>query len=354
MINAETVSQKQASNLAQLFFNEANGRVTPPVKMVYNGRYLTTNRLFVPFYIYNNPSGGFVIISAENKTFPILGYSLKEYFNPEKLGEKEKALLTSYARDIEMIRYDSSVPESAIKAWTDFPGYISGILKSDYQATDPTLSMQEATDRIYYLIDSGKAQETASDIYSPDQWIDLINKELNIHKSVAIGLIEPSGSVSPAIIYGKKGDYYRIELDRRNQWFMRLLPSEILSSAQLADFSFPAEIPLSLEEEEPFTFLDSLISDNHYIMDNQPELSDLMIINENPVVNGIGGGHYSITIPENVIQSSVYNLSGALTNIRTYKSTNTAHIDLSPEPAGFYFALLLGESGKTYGIKLSR
>ena len=48
---AETVSQKEASRLAGLFFNAANGRVMSAPKLVYNAKKLPTDRLFSPFYL---------------------------------------------------------------------------------------------------------------------------------------------------------------------------------------------------------------------------------------------------------------------------------------------------------------
>ena len=76
-VQAETVTQKQAKAVAQQFFNKAFGRTMPQPKYVYNGRRLTTQRLFVPFYVFTLPTQGYVIVSAENKAFPILGYSLR-------------------------------------------------------------------------------------------------------------------------------------------------------------------------------------------------------------------------------------------------------------------------------------
>lgn len=354
-LRAETVSQKEAMQKAQIFMNQANGRVMAPVKMVYNGRYLTIGRLFVPFYVYNEPAGGFVIISAENKTFPILGYSLKENFDPDHLGEKEKALLTSYARDIEMIRYDNRVPEEAIKAWQDYPGYIIALLNAPYEATDPTFTMEEATERLDRIVDTGLAEETASDIYSPGQWEDMIDRELDLNRSVALGIVE-RGRVFPTIVYGRKGDFYRIELDRRNQWLMRLLPSELLSGIQIADFSYPATIPLKEETVPEFALYDEFIAEQTAAREaelKKAEISDSMIPQE-PIVESIGGGRFSIYLPENIRMMTIYNLGGAISNIRTFKDTNVAHADISHEPSGFYFASILGESGKTYGVKLAR
>lgn len=353
-VRAETVTRKEASQLAQTFFNEANGRVVAPVKMVYNGRHLTTARLFIPFYVFNEPAGGFVIISAENKAFPILGYSLRENFNPDRMGEVEKALLTSYARDIELIRYDSSEPTEAIAAWQNYPQYVKELLDSPYNATDPRITPQEARERLDYVVDSGLAEETASDIFTPSQWEGLIMDELKSTGSVALGIVD-KGKVYPAIVHGHKGDYYRLELDRRNDWLMRLLPTELLSGLQIADFSNPTRIPLPEPEDDTYRFYDDFRAEVAKAEESVTPLpeEELTLIGE-PEIEGIGGGHYAITLPEEVRLMTVYNLSGAIVQMRTFKQTNTAFADLSDTPYGFYFALLHGASGRTYGVKLTR
>lgn len=135
---AETVSQKEAKSMAQKFFNETRNYVTPPVSYVYNGKDLTTQRLFTPFYIFNSPSGGFVVVSAENKAFPILAYSLKESFNKDKMTPMVRSILADFSRDIEMIRYDSRIPSDAIEQWATYPEVVFDMLKNpeneDYYA----------------------------------------------------------------------------------------------------------------------------------------------------------------------------------------------------------------------------
>lgn len=352
---AETVAQKQAAHMAQLFFNEANGRVVPSPRLVWNGRNLTTNRLFIPFYVYNNPAGGFVIISAENKAFPILGYSLKDSFDPDRLGDAARALLRSYARDIEMVRYDSRVPEEAIAAWGDYPTYVSTLLKAPCEVTDPKFDIEESGRRIESAIRSGVAEETASDIYTPKQWQELIGEELRSSHTVALGLVD-RGSVRPAIVHGSKGAYFRMALDGRNQWLVRLLPTEILSGSQIADFTYPKPIALPEEEDTAYRLYDDFAAETRAEHDAREAAValDRLPAQDGPVVEGIGGGHYAITLPENVVSMTIYNLAGNLCEIRTFKSTDTAFADLSIEPSGFYFALLRGASGRTYGVKLVR
>ncbi len=135
---AETIGQKEAKAMAQKFFNESKNYVTPPVSYVYNGKDLTTQRLFTPFYVFNSPSGGFVIVSAENKAFPILGYSLKESFDKDKMTPMVRSILSDFSRDIEMIRYDSRIPSDAIEQWITYPEVVFDMLKNpeneDYYA----------------------------------------------------------------------------------------------------------------------------------------------------------------------------------------------------------------------------
>ena len=135
---AETIGRKEAKEMAQKFFNESRNYVTPPVTYVYNGKDLTTQRLFTPFYVFNSPSGGFVVVSAENKAFPILAYSLKGKFDKDGLTPMVKSILTDFSRDIEMIRYDSRIPSDAIRQWETYPDVVFDMLKNpdndDYYA----------------------------------------------------------------------------------------------------------------------------------------------------------------------------------------------------------------------------
>lgn len=138
LLHAETIGQKEAKSMAQKFFNESRNYVTPPVTYVYNGKDLTTQRLFTPFYVFNSPAGGFVVVSAENKAFPILAYSLKENFSKDRMTPMVRDILTDFSRDIEMIRYDSRIPSDAIEQWATYPEVVFDMLKNpendDYYA----------------------------------------------------------------------------------------------------------------------------------------------------------------------------------------------------------------------------
>lgn len=351
--SAETVSQKQAQQLAHLFFNEAAGRVTAPPKLVYNGRKLTTGRLFTPFYVYNTSMGGFVIISAENKAYPILGFSLKESFDPESLGETEKELLTSYAGEIEMVRYDTTPVDGAIWAWQNYADYVHDILSSPYVATDPRFSLEEASENVDLAIRRDDA--VYSDMYTPEQWREMILDELNARESVPL-LIVGIRQFFPLVVYGHQGDYFRLEMSRRNNWLMRLNATDIVSAAMISVVGSPILIP---EEEEifaPFEDHDSFLGEVNEIETARREVSsiDRPMLMDQPILRPLGSGHYEIAAPEPLTAATVYNLAGAIIRHLTFKGTDVANIDISPEPTGFYFIRLLGESGTPYGLKIYR
>lgn len=149
LTHAETVSQKEASRIAEKFFNAAAGQIMAKPKLVFNGKRFTTNRLFTPFYVYNHPAGGSVIISAENKAMPILGYSLKSNFSPDHIDSERTKLLSDYARDIEYIRYDSRMPNEAIEAWGDIADCIDYTINRFYQ--DNYFERIETDDEVWIM-----------------------------------------------------------------------------------------------------------------------------------------------------------------------------------------------------------
>lgn len=349
---AETVSQKQAQEMARLFFNEVAGKVTAPPKLIYNGRRLTTNRLFNPFYVYNNPMGGFVIISAENKAFPILGYSLKDSFDPEIMGETEKALLASYAREIELVRYDSDNVPQAERAWIDYPRYVKEILSSRYNATDPIISVNEADQIMEYAIEDDSA--IFSDIYTPDQWREMITDELSVKMSVPLWIINGE-NVMPAVVYGWQNYYFRIEMTRRNSWLMRLNATENIPSNMVSAVMRPIPVMEKIIEETPFAELDIFTQD---LNDSETKRRNLahtdITIMGSPRLTPLGGSHYEIVLPENIQMVRIYDLGGAMVRRFYISGSPTAYIDLSAETPGFYIINAIDKVGQPYSFKVYR
>lgn len=353
-LKGETVSQKEAKAIAAQFFNAAHGQFMAEPKLVYNGRKLTTGSYFAPFYVYNLPAGGFVVISAENKAFPILGYSLTDSFSPDTMGEKLKGLLKLYAQHIENVRYDSSIPYDAIEAWQNIPQYINGLLEASYSATDPRTSPDDALSELIIVGSGEEAASSASSTYSSGQWMDLINTELLEKPDVPLGIID-GDSMFATIVYGRKGDMYRILLDERDKSLWRLLPSEIISGGQLAVLGNPPAIPEVVEEEEPFSFYENFLTEiadeerlKSAVIDVIPQIGD------EPFVQWHGSGHFTVTLPEEVKTMRVYSLDGSLVQRDAFRETNVANVSLTQNPTGFYFAIFFGESGTPYAVKLFR
>lgn len=280
-MKAETVSQKEASRLAEVFFNTSAGQLMGKPKLVYNGKYLTTNRLFSPFYVYNHPKGGFVIIAADNKAFPVLGYSLKETFSSDNIDDSTKELLTEYSKDIEYIRYDSRIPEEAIEAWTNIPTYIHSLL---FDA--PT--------------------------------------------------------------------YEIASLESHDQWRMRSRATEFPGVGDLKKKSLeePEDEEQMEDGEIPFKFYDDFVSETKAAEERRLLMFEEKLNPTEPVLRWIGGGHYELRLPEDVIMVRIYNLDGRLVRELTYRNTDTAIFNLDSEPTGFYFVLANGASGRPYGLKI--
>lgn len=291
---AETVSQKEAMKVAQNFLNELYGEVTAPPKMVWNGRQLTTDRLFAPFYVYNSPKGGFVIISAENKAYPVLAYSRYNTFQKEKLNEEESALMKKYAKEIELIRYDSRVPEKAVNAWQNLPAYISSVIKSPY-----------STDEYRNLSDDKKE---------------------------------------------------RIEsIDRRNSWIVMPGAVEymIFDEDNYRDITLD-DITQESDEEVPFSFFYDFLETARREAQSRQIMLDEMLNPVHPVVYPLGGGHYTIKLPEKAVMMRVYGIDGAKGMEKYFSDTDVINLNIESLPSGYYAGLVLCEAGKIYGFKLYR
>ncbi|MDE6231149.1 MAG: Spi family protease inhibitor [Muribaculaceae bacterium] len=294
--DAENVSQKQAAGIAATFFNAAYGEHVAAPKLHWNGRQLTTNRLFAPFYVYNHPKGGFVIISADSKAFPVLGYGLKGRFDKDKLGADEKKLLTQYAREIELIRYDSRTPDRAIEAWQKMPQAIYAFLNNPYS----TPEFEALTDE-------------------QQEFIELI--------------------------------------DRRNGWIM--IPSAVefpvYDPERFRDYVLEDVLGNEMEAEDvPFEFYNSFISELEEEERMKAAALEELINPTRPVVKYLGGAHYSISFPENVRMVRVYGMEGTWKLERYSEGTPLLSLDLSSLGSGFYAVMVLTEGGKVYGLKLSR
>lgn len=289
-MKAETVTQNEAKKVARLFFNAAYSRQLPDPQYVYNGKRLTTDRLFTPFYVFNSPEGGFVIVSAENKAFPILGYQLSAPGNGfPKTGPNDterQELLRGFARDIELIRYDPRYPSEAAEAWENLSMTINDILDSP-------------------------------EILNPDFYR-----------------------------YRSENDVQWI-LRRRAVEFPYEWPK---TDAELEVERLASIVP----EEEPFSFYENFIAKTRREAEAKTSALDEILSPTKPIIKNLGGAHFVIDTPTEIRMFELFNGEGALMSRFFYVGGRQLPVDLSIFPSGFYIARIVYQDGKWDGIKLYR
>lgn len=348
MGHAETVTRKEAQRLAQTFFNEMYGRVMSAPAFAYGGKDLTTDRLFTPFYIFNHPAGGYVVIAADNKAYPILAYSREGAFAQDKMDASLKEWLRNVARNIELVRYDSRVPYEAISQWIDLNATVHKTLHADLRVAPARYTAEQARQAIEASLDRGEDAALMSDVYTPEQWADEIARQLQHDGQTPIAVLKGADAYT-ATIDGVAGDYFAIRFGQGQQMLCRLLPTETLSFGEYALLGTPSYSEPTPEAERPFAFFEQEIAPMA-VAD-----SGITLTPDHPVTDHIGDGHFMITLPlADVDHAEVYSLSGRPVQTRKYGATRSAAIDLTAQPHGFYVALLTDAEGRTYGFKLMR
>lgn len=288
--NSESVGQKEARRVAQTFLNAVEGEELPHLEYVYNGRKLTTERLFSPFYVFNCPTGGFVIVSAENKAFPILAYGRgrNNIFREDRMTDEEREMLTGFARDIELVRYDSRIPSEAVAAWEDLNGLFREMV-----------SAPNSLPGDFYR-------------YYPD------NSRLWIVRNRAVEF---------PYVWPKTDEEIRSE--------------ELLrETMERAD--------------EPFEFYESFMETSRREAGERLASLEERLHPDRPVVKSLGGAHFTIDMPGCVRLVDIYNVGGALVARQYYNGYDSVSVDLSDQPSGFYFALIHMDNGNAVGVKLYR
>ncbi len=357
---AETVSQKEASRVASLFSNASAGQVMGKPELAWNAKPLTTAKLFTPFYVYNLRNGGFVIVAADNKAFPILAYSRNGVFDADRLSDTQREWLRRYARDIEMIRYDSRVPDEAIAAWGDLSAYINELLKREPEKSGLHLfSATQAIERLEEVEAGEDSYLTESELYTPQQWQDMIDGEMRQRGQVIIGMEDAKGNMLPVELYSGGDGYYLLATengspDGTEPWIVRLNATEYLSGTMVADIGNPIEIVIPEPEEEPFVEHDAFMAEVASAPERRLAAIEESLRPSHPVIRGYGGAHYEISYPQDIILSTVYDMAGNVMFKQKYSESQTANFDLSILPQGLYVVLTQGADGTPYGVKLWR
>ena len=118
---ADGVSQQKATDAAAAFFGaraQTRAGVTP--QLVWTGGENTRSPYAPPFYVFNNPEGGWVMISGEDAGRAVLGSSDQGSFDPDNIPENAAAWFAEYANQIQWIRTRGiAQDEAAAREWAD-------------------------------------------------------------------------------------------------------------------------------------------------------------------------------------------------------------------------------------------
>ena len=100
---ADELSEKQAQELAQSFVNSHFSRKGGSSRIKSSGQVSGLKSLgqVSGLYVFSmSEKGGFVIVSNDSRTTPILGYSDSGTFDPDKMPDNMRAWLQGYADEI--------------------------------------------------------------------------------------------------------------------------------------------------------------------------------------------------------------------------------------------------------------
>ena len=118
---ADTISQTKATDAAAAFFNKGvatRSNVNP--FLVWTGGDGTRAPYAPPFYVFNNPNGGWVVISGEDSGRAILAWSDRGLFDPNNMAESTAGWFAAYAEEINAARSrNDSSSEESLKEWSD-------------------------------------------------------------------------------------------------------------------------------------------------------------------------------------------------------------------------------------------
>ena len=114
VLSAAEISQDQALENARSFIRQKSGARLGPKRVQGH-----TNMQAVPtgmpeLYAFNIEGGGYVIASADDRTLPVLGYSLTGSFDASEIPDNMRAWLQDYAEQIRMLGDVAAAPAVAV------------------------------------------------------------------------------------------------------------------------------------------------------------------------------------------------------------------------------------------------
>ncbi|MBO4653915.1 MAG: thiol protease/hemagglutinin PrtT [Bacteroidales bacterium] len=115
VISAAPATLEQTRVVASNFYQNAVAQTLDAPQLVYTATVSVRGENTACFHVYN-VGRGFVIVSADDRVKPVLGYSSEGCFNPQDIPFGLQDLLQGYTREISEIMQQVSVPDAQLKA----------------------------------------------------------------------------------------------------------------------------------------------------------------------------------------------------------------------------------------------
>ncbi len=121
-LNAENVELKEAKKVAKAFYNKKYEVNFPNASGTFQitESFINKRNDEAVIYIFNFDNDGFAIVPADDRLYPVVGFSFDGLYNPATIPENAKYVISEFGNQVIYVRENSSeaTPE-VISAWND-------------------------------------------------------------------------------------------------------------------------------------------------------------------------------------------------------------------------------------------
>lgn len=118
---SEPIDKATAISVARNYYAAVTNKAAPPALVTYQAQFsssLLSSDALTAYYVVNFADEGFVIVSADDRVRPILGYSDQGTFDRQLLPDNLQFMLDEYTREIQAIVESPSTDNSVTgRAW---------------------------------------------------------------------------------------------------------------------------------------------------------------------------------------------------------------------------------------------
>ncbi len=142
---AKHIDENTAKKVGQTFLLHSTKALKTSVNLnlVYksnlsSSKATTKTELTTFYYVFNDGTNGFVIVSGDDNVTPILGYSDEGIFDPNNIPPSVQKWLDEYKSQIRyVIDNNISAPQEIQEKWTDFANGVSSFVPKAAQSVNP-------------------------------------------------------------------------------------------------------------------------------------------------------------------------------------------------------------------------